>query len=302
MEALIALENVEKRYAGSSRPALSGVDLRIFPGDRIGLVGGNGSGKTTLFRLILRFIFPDSGEIRFNGPPEQGDFLSLVGYVPERQEGLRHFTPRELFRFAGQMHQMDGEALNARIAEMLDMTGLVDSADRFLSAFSKGMIQRAQIGAALMHGPKVLLLDEPLSGLDPGGQQEVGLLLERLGEITLLMASHHLEQIEQFCEKVIFVKEGALVRQIDLREENRLRVSVDLDQTGIDCLEAAEIVFRPGSRDGDFTALDFAVSAEELQSLMAALHQAGARQRRLRTRSMLESLYQEYVGKGTSGP
>ena len=294
MQPLIDVQHVSKRYRRGGEPVLEDVNLKIFKGEKIGVVGGNGSGKTTLIRLILNFIFPDEGTILCEGKPGSSAILGKMGYVPERQEGLHNFSPRELFQFAGEMNGMERDKLLQRIEEVLVFTKLELVADRFLDSFSKGMIQRAQIGAALIHQPEILLLDEPLSGLDPEGQKEVGELLENLSGITLLMASHNLEQIETFCDAVVIIRQGKVVRRVSLDEMKKLVVTLDLDENGYQYLvNHTDLAIEVVEENERFKRLRFQANPEALQKMLAALDREGIQAVRLRSRSILSALYQE---------
>ncbi len=287
----IEIANVSKTYRHAPRPALSDFSLTIQPGERMGMIGPNGSGKTTLLRLILNFIRPDRGEIRIGGDANLERARQWIGFVSERQEGMENFTPRELLNYAARMFSLSRPQRVAKVEELLDFTGLREVADELLGGFSKGMSQRLQIGLALIHSPKILLLDEPMSGLDPVGQKDVFRLLQKLNEITLVYASHNLEEIETFCNSVAILKEGRLVKKIQLSQLSREVFTLEInpaDLANIRFPKHLQAVVR--SQDEHTVLVELEASASELQQFLQLLHQAGVQIRRLRSRSKLDEL------------
>lgn len=292
---LVQLHRVTKTYRGASRPAVNDVTLTVAHGERLGIIGANGSGKTTLLRLIMQFILPDSGSVRIGDGGAHP--LSRVGFVPERQVGLENFTPRELLGYAARMYGLPPEGVSARIEEILALTGLQAAGDDLLEGFSKGMVQRAHIGAALIHRPALLILDEPMSGLDPAGRREVRDLLERLADLTLIMATHDLEQLETFCSAAIIIHEGRLVERVEIGALEVEEIVVDLHPAALTVLDSLldgrpEILHERPERvrvrfqapPGFVERLIGELAERQLPPLL-----------RLRSRSILEDLYLRYV-------
>ncbi|RMH77933.1 MAG: ABC transporter ATP-binding protein [Calditrichaeota bacterium] len=295
-EIAIALSGVRKAYARGALPVLDGVDLTVLAGERIGLVGANGSGKTTLLRLVMNFLTPDEGEIVVWGESSPEKARRFLGFVPEHQEGLENFTPRELLSLAARMYGMPRKEALPRIEELLAFARLTDVADRLVAGFSKGMVQRLQIALALIHSPRVLLLDEPMSGLDPSGQQEVGEMLFQLQDYTLIYASHHLEEIEAYCTAVVFLHRGQIIHKTDLQNLDQEILTIDVDRRAVEFLQHREgIQLRLLHEREEKVRLEVSGSPSLLQSLLVALADQGITVERLRSRSVLEELYQRYV-------
>lgn len=295
---MVAIEmiRVSKTYSGSSRPAVEAIDLEVAAGERLGLIGANGSGKTTLMRLLMNFVLPERGSIRILGESNLEKARKFIGFVPERQEGMENFTPRELLRIAARMYRVEKNQAVQRIEEMLDFTQLGGVAGELVSGFSKGMAQRLQIGIALIHQPRILLLDEPMSGLDPGGQKDVREVLSRLSDRTLMYASHNLEEIETFCTAVAILREGKLVQRLNLQEIREEIYTLEAGRSALEILSRfPELKPRVLEETGGTMRMEFAADSAAMQKLMAALNEQRVEIQRLRSRSVLEDYYHRYV-------
>lgn len=214
----IELRGVVKDFASGLRGlklrAVDHLDLRIAPGQVYGLLGPNGSGKSTTIKLVLGLLRPTLGECRIFGiPSERVEARRDVGYLPESPYFYRHLTGRELVRFYGQMCGMASTALNSRVAESLAIAGLGEAADRRVSTYSKGMLQRVGLAQAMVHSPRLIILDEPTAGVDPAGSAAISQLILKLkaeGK-TILITSHLLGQIEDICDRVAILDRGRLI-------------------------------------------------------------------------------------------
>lgn len=292
----IELKSVRKTYRQAAHPAVEDISLQIFPGDKVGLIGANGSGKTTLMRLLLNFIVPDSGEVFILGSSDLEKARRFIGYVPEHQEGMENFSPRELLEFAVQMHGFNLAEKAGRIEELLAFANLSEVADDLLAGFSKGMIQRVQICIGLIHDPRILLLDEPMSGLDPGGQKDVRDIILQLKDLTMIYASHQLSEIERFCNRVIFIHRGHILHQSELSEIAAEVFTLELTRPALDVLPQFAALQPEISGDQDERVeVRLTATADEIQALIAALNARGAKILRLRSRGILEDLYHRYV-------
>ena len=292
----IQVQNLNKTYPHADRPALENVSITINEGDRVGLIGGNGSGKTTLLRLIMNFLVPDSGSITIFGEGDLEKARRYLGFLPERQTGLENFTPRELLKLSARMYSLSMDKAQTRMVDLLRMTELTEVADKLMSGYSKGMAQRVQICNALLHDPPVLLLDEPMSGLDPGGQREVGSILKKLDSLTLIYATHQLEEIENFCTSAIILHRGKLIQQVDLRAVSEEVYTVDISSAGVQVLEQVDnLDVVKLSENSEFTRVQFQSNPDQAQAILARLSDAGESVQRLRSRGVLEELYHEYV-------
>lgn len=216
--AALELQGVVKDFAvglrGLRLRAVDHLDLTVRAGQVYGLLGPNGSGKSTTIKIILGLLEPGAGQAKVFGVPS-GSVAARreVGYLPESPYFYRHLSGRELVRFYGRMCGLGGAALEGRIAELLRTVDLTDAADRRVGTYSKGMLQRIGLAQALVHDPRLLILDEPTAGVDPVGSAAIAELILRLkaqGK-TVLITSHLLGQIEDICDRVAILDRGRLI-------------------------------------------------------------------------------------------
>ncbi len=201
--------------------ALRGVSFAVGEGECFGLLGQNGAGKTTTIKIATGLLAADSGAAFLLGKPS-GDASArrALGYLPENPYFHEHLTPREGLLTYGRLVGLDRATIAARAPALLERVGLGDAANRRLRGFSKGMRQRFGLAAALLHEPELLILDEPLTGLDPGGRRLVKeLVLEqrRLGR-SVVLCSHVLADVEELCDRVVVLHRGELVREGTIHE------------------------------------------------------------------------------------
>jgi ABC-2 type transport system ATP-binding protein len=217
---MVAIEilGLEKTYAVGfwrkrPRHALKPLTLSIEEGETFGFLGPNGAGKTTTLKLLMGLIRPTSGEARILGM--EIDDLRLkaqIGFLPEQPYFYDYLTARELLAYYAQLSDVPAKNRSARVSEMLERVGLKDSGNVQLRKFSKGMLQRVGIAQAILHDPKIVFLDEPMSGLDPMGRREVRELIERLKQEgkTVFFSTHILSDAEALCERVAVINQGEL--------------------------------------------------------------------------------------------
>lgn len=293
---MIKIENVSKTYSHSGKPALLDVSLNINEGDKVGLVGSNGSGKTTLLRLLMNFIKPDSGTIIIRNQSDLESTHNLIGYVGESQSGLENFTPNELFESAARMHGMNSRQAKNRAEELLEFSGLKPVANELIEGFSKGMAQRAFVGMAIVHDPEILLLDEPMSGLDQQAQNEVRNLLKKLADKTLIYASHNLEEIEEFTKSVIVMHEGRIVQRLQLAELDREIFLLEIDP-GIKPLLSGFEHLHPCITGKSSPGIELQLTADSsnIQGFIDFCKKKSIHIHRIRSRSLLEDVYQKYI-------
>jgi Cu-processing system ATP-binding protein len=232
MNATVSIESVDKSY-GKLR-ALRDVSFDLAPGRICALVGHNGAGKTTLIKLMLGLIRPSGGAIRVLGEdPAAGEFSArrALGYLPENVAFNAALTGRETLNFYARLKRIAPSSGRA----LLDRVGLGDAADRRVGTYSKGMRQRLGLAQALLGRPRILLLDEPTTGLDPALRQTFYDILHELRDdgAMVLISSHALSELEGRAEHVLIMNRGILVAQGTLAELRRLselpiRVSFDL--------------------------------------------------------------------------
>ena len=214
--------------------AVNGTSFNVKRGEIFGLLGPNGAGKTTTIKAILRLIFPTEGEIRlFGRSADDREAAKRVGYMPENPYIYQYLKPLEFLDLCGRLVGLSKADRLARSEAMIDKVGLRHAVDRPIGKFSKGMMQRIGLAQALLHDPELLILDEPMSGLDPIGRKEVrDLLLEqRERGKTLLFTSHILSDVEELCDRVVIMQQGKITsegRVHDLVETAGRRVEIRL--------------------------------------------------------------------------
>jgi len=224
----------EARFGGISILALDDVSLQVEAGEIFGLLGPNGAGKTTAVKILLGLTHATAGEASLLGVPVgRPESRRRVGYLPEGHRFPGYLTARATLSVFGRMSGMSSEAIRSRTEELLARLRLSDWADVRVKKFSKGMVQRLGLAAALVHDPEVLLLDEPTDGVDPVGRREIRDLLreEAARGRAILLNSHLLSEIEQTCDRVAILRKGRIVRAgriEDLtRREARYRMAVE---------------------------------------------------------------------------
>ena len=201
--------------------AVRDLDLRIEPGEVYGLLGPNGSGKSTTLKIILGLVSPTGGRTEIFGRDSRlVESREAVGFLPENPYFYKYLTGEETLRFFGRLCGLRGVLLKNRINELLDLVGLSKARKRRLGTYSKGMLQRIGLAQALIHDPRLVVLDEPTAGVDPAGSREIRDLildLKRRG-ITVLLSSHLLAQAQEICDRVGILADGVLVREGHLQE------------------------------------------------------------------------------------
>ena len=201
--------------------AVKDLNLRIEPGEVYGLLGPNGSGKSTTLKIILGLVSPTRGRTEIFGRDSRlVESREAVGFLPENPYFYKFLTGAETLRFFGRLCGMTGATLKSRVNELLDLVGLNKARDRRLGTYSKGMLQRIGLAQALIHDPRLVVLDEPTAGVDPAGSREIRDLimdLKRRG-ITVLLSSHLLAQAQEICDRIGILADGVLVREGRLQE------------------------------------------------------------------------------------
>ena len=201
--------------------AVKDLNLRIDPGEVYGLLGPNGSGKSTTLKIILGLVSPTRGRTEIFGLDSRlVQSRDAVGFLPENPYFQKFLTGKETLRFFGRLCGLRGTELRNRMNELLDLVGLNKARDRRLGTYSKGMLQRIGLAQALIHDPRLVVLDEPTAGVDPAGSRDICdliLNLKRRG-ITVLLSSHLLAQAQEICDRIGILADGVLVREGRLQE------------------------------------------------------------------------------------
>src|SRR5438552_8599335 len=211
MGLAIDVQQLWKSYDG--KPALQGLSLDAREGEIFGLIGPNGAGKTTTLKILVGLLRPDAGVVRVKDHDVLADPVSYkadIGYMPEAPTLPEYLTPKEFLGYVGRIRNLPKERLVVRTRELLTMLDLVPKADETIASLSKGMKAKLAFAAAIIHEPSILILDEPLIGIDPAGQH---LLKERLmgiarGGGTVLVSTHQLDTAERLCDRVAIVNHG----------------------------------------------------------------------------------------------
>lgn len=207
----IVFENLRKEYKAFT--AVDDLSLEIRRNSFTGLLGPNGAGKSTSLKILTNLIHATSGHVYLNGEDVSADpkkALEGVGTVIETPEFYLYLTPRETFRYAGDILGMTKESISNETEEILEKVRMTEWADKKLGKFSKGMRQRISIGLALMDDPNIIILDEPTSGLDPRGMIEIREILNELKRsgLTLMISTHILKEISEMCTHVTMINQG----------------------------------------------------------------------------------------------
>jgi ABC-2 type transport system ATP-binding protein len=237
-EFAVAVTGVSKVFPSPFRRqpivAVRDLNLRVAPGQIYGLLGPNGSGKSTTMKVILGLVSPTRGKAQiFGHDTSQAASRQEVGFLPESPYFYKYLTGKETLQFYGRLCGVRRRSLRNRIDELLHLVGLTEARDRRLHGYSKGMLQRIGLAQALIHQPRLVVLDEPTAGVDPAGAREIQNLILNLKQngVTVLLSSHLLGQMQEICDRVGILAGGVLVREGPLDQllaiENRTDLSFE---------------------------------------------------------------------------
>ncbi len=212
--ALIETRNLVKQYG--DKLAVKDVSFQVFGGEVFGFLGPNGAGKTTTIKMIVGLLQPSSGSVKVAGYDVQSQSLlskASSGYVPDTPNLYAKLTGRELLGFVADLYNLDRKQVVRRIDELLRMFDLTEAADDTLDSYSHGMQQKASLAAALIHDPRVLVLDEPTVGLDPKSARLIKDILRQIADrgAAVMLSTHILEIAERMCDRIGIINKGQLV-------------------------------------------------------------------------------------------
>lgn len=237
-QPIVELQGLEVRFGG--RPILEGLNASL-SGRCIGLLGPNGAGKTTLLHTLLGFHPPSAGTARVFGhdiKTETRAIRGLMGYMPESDAFINGMTGVRFVRMMGELSGLPSERALERAHETLFYVGLGEARYRKVETYSLGMKQMAKLAQALIHGPRLLFLDEPTNGLDPSARERMLRLVQDIrdtGEVNIILSSHLLRDVEECCEEVLILKQGRIASYCNLEAERRAnRKFLDLEVRGGD--------------------------------------------------------------------
>jgi len=281
---------------------LKGLSLEVRRGEIFGFLGPNGAGKTTTIKAITEIISPDSGTITICGHEHTTpEAKRRLGFMPENPYVYRHLTGREYLRFCGELLGLDRSGMEPRISRVLGEVGMESRADRQMGAYSKGMLQRISLAQALLGEPELLVLDEPMSGLDPVGRRDVrDIILARAGAgTTIFFSSHIIPDVEALCDRVAIVVDGT-VRAVgsvnELVPQETRSYEVTFTDLELDRISTPLITHHVRS-----DATWVRVATENRDALIDELGTAGARLVSLNpVRISLENLLMEHYSGGAS--
>src|SRR6516164_4333225 len=218
---MLEIRECTKRYDG--RAVVNRVSFEVQPGEIFALLGPNGAGKTTLIRMITNILRPDEGEVRFLGRPVGGELRQEIAYLPEERGLYRRVRTVEALAYYGELKGMGRQQARERAMELLTRVGLAEWAMKQVQALSKGMQQKVQLCTALIGDPKLMILDEPFSGLDPINVQLLEDILRerRAAGATVLLSTHQMNKVEQQCDRALMINRGRMVLYGEVRQLRR---------------------------------------------------------------------------------
>src|SRR5256884_321444 len=278
----IEIENLTKEYPFGflhlkKKPSLEGLNMQVETGEVFGFIGPNGAGKSTTIKLLMRLIFPTAGSARILGKPiSDVEMHRDIGYLPEQPYFYDYLTAAEVLDYFARFHDLTAADRKDRVDRMLKKVGLETARKIQLRKYSKGMLQRVGMAQAILHDPKVVILDEPMSGLDPVGRREVRdiiLALKREGK-TVMFSTHILSDAEMLCDRVGVIVGGKLrgvgapEQLVDVKTQS---MEIFFELTG----QSTAPLLAKATRTGDRYRLQ--VPEAELYGAIEQVRAAGAR-------------------------
>lgn len=227
--ALIHVENLEKSFKGTK--VIKGLNFELEAGKCVALIGANGAGKTTTLKMLSGLLKPSHGNINFESEEKGDDIRKLIGYLPQHPVFYEWMTGSEFLEYTGKLSGLSTREAKQRSKELLELVGITEARNKRISKCSGGMKQRLGIAQAVIHSPKLIMLDEPVSALDPFGRREVLELLEKLKqEATVLFSTHILNDAEEVCESILFLHKGEIIESgtMDKFREKYQQSKIDL--------------------------------------------------------------------------
>jgi ABC-2 type transport system ATP-binding protein len=294
----LELDRVRKSYDGII--AVDNLSLTIAPGTIYGLLGPNGAGKTSAIRMMIGILLPDSGAIRLFGAPLDRLATRRIGYLPEERGLYRKMTVADNLSFIGELAGLSARDARTRAREWSRRLEIDARLDRKVEELSKGMQQKVQFMAALLHEPELLVMDEPFAGLDPVNANELKdilLALKREGR-SILLSTHRMDQAEKLCDEVCLINRGAAVLCGSLRQAKsaggRRSISIELESS-VAFLGGSPMV-EQFNDFGNYAELTLRESADSQEFLRAAMAQGRVLRFEVREPS-LEEIFISKVGK-----
>ncbi len=305
METIIEIKNLSKDYeTGFWRKkkmrALDDLSLTVEAGQIFGFLGGNGAGKTTTIKILMSLLFPTAGWAKILGRDISDVSMHReIGYCPENPYFYDYLTAFELMNYFGEIFGLGGSKQKEKSAELLTSVGLAEKDwNKQLRKFSKGMLQRVGLAQSLINDPKIVFLDEPMSGLDPMGRREIRELIAGLREkgTTVFMSTHILSDVEALCDQVAILRGGKLAatgKLDDLLARDGENISFEINASGV---SAESVNFTKGRMTEKVGGVSIEVSSEqEIDAAIEAIRAAGGKL--LSVQPIKQSLEELFVEK-----
>jgi ABC-2 type transport system ATP-binding protein len=299
---IVELQHVRKAY--DTKIAVADLSFTIEPGSMFGLLGPNGSGKTSSIRMMIGITVPDSGIVKLFGQPFHRELLKRVGYLPEERGLYKKMKVMDQLIFLGELHGLDATTASKRAHVWCERMEITEAIPKKTEELSKGMQQKIQFIAALLHDPDLIIMDEPFSGLDP---VNAALLMDTLVDLrkqgrTILFSTHRMDQVEKICDAIALISRGHLVLSGGMREvksrypRNHIQVSFEGDDSFLQHPSVETAKNYGGQADIKLHGLNGA--RPDAQPLLAAAIQRGTRISRFEVMEpTLEEIFIETVGE-----
>lgn len=238
---MIRIENLTKYY-GSVR-AVNSINFQVGEGEILGFLGPNGAGKSTTLKILTCYLAPTEGNVlidQYNIYEHSREIRELIGYLPENNPLYLDMTVYDYLRFIGELRGLDQKAFNKSLRNVIDKCGLTGVVSKPIYTLSKGYRQRVGLAQAILHDPKILILDEPTAGLDPNQIIEIRDLIKELGkEKTLILSSHILQEVQAVCNRIVIINKGDIVADGTLEDlkagmQGKNRLNIELIATDFD--------------------------------------------------------------------
>lgn len=254
MEKVLDVQHLKKTYG--KKTALEDISFSVNAGTCFGLLGPNGAGKSTTMKILTGIVEADNGTVMVLGMDTKKNQLSVkrtIGYVPQSITLYEELNAYDNLVFFGQMYGVKGTTLHERIKKVLTQTGLLDRAKDKVKEYSGGMKRRINIAAALLHNPKILILDEPTVGIDPQSRNHIFDMIRELKEdgVTIIYSTHYMEEVETLCDEIAIIDSGRIITQGNLKEllEQHSNKVIYIETNQIEKLESLPSVYKMTAKD-----------------------------------------------------
>lgn len=297
----VELLNVCKSYG--RQVAVNDLTLRIEAGRIFGLLGPNGAGKTSTIRMMIGITMPDSGQIQTFGQPFRREHLQRIGYLPEERGLYKKMKVIEQLVFMAELHGIAASSAAAKAKQWCERLEIADSMQKKVEELSKGMQQKIQFIAALLHDPDLIIMDEPFSGLDPVNAallKDVLLELEKAGK-TILFSTHRMDQVEKLCDSICLINQGKAVLEGDLKEiKGRFgRRNVQIEYEGDNGFLRQTGLVQSFNNYGNYVEVRLAPGADAQQLLRLASERSRINKFEI-VEPSLEEIFIQVVGKSNA--